>query len=342
MAHLAEQLGQMLAVGWSADESGAATQINDHAHALIEELRAGTVVLFSRNGDGLTRDQVLELTESLQKLARSAGLPPLFICTDQEGGRVARFGPPHFRKYPSAKSIGDSGDQAAAFDIAQTIGREMREIGVNWVLAPVLDVNNNPNNPVIGDRSFGNKPFLVSSMGAAAVRGFQDGAHILACGKHFPGHGDTDIDSHHALPRVPHSREHLDSVELAPFRATIDAGIGSIMTSHILFPALDNELPSSLSPRVLTRLLRHELGFRGLIVTDDLDMNGVAAKWGAPEAAVLAAIAGADILMCCHELSTQRKVQKALLDAAESGRLTAQRITESVERVRTAKALWVE
>jgi beta-N-acetylhexosaminidase len=173
------------------------------------------------------------------------------------------------------------------------------------------------------------------------VAGFQDDARILACGKHFPGHGDTDTDSHFALPTIRRPRATLDAVELVPFRAAIDAGVAAIMTAHILFPALDPALPATLSPAILTGLLRQELGFNGLIITDDLEMKGVAAQWGAPEAAVLAIIAGADLLLCCHEWETQRAIHAALLDALDTGRLTETRIDQSLARIAAAKANWL-
>jgi beta-N-acetylhexosaminidase len=329
---------EMLVFGWDADETGPATTINDHAKVLIQELRVGGVILMGRNVAGLTPAQVLALTSALQALAAQAGLPPLLIATDQEGGRVSRFGPPHFAVYPPAWEIGASQGETNAYDNYAALGREMKNVGVNWILAPVLDVNNNPKNPVIGNRSFGADPALVARMGAAAVRGLQDGAGVLACGKHFPGHGDTDIDSHLALPRIPHDRARLDSVELAPFKAAIEAGIGSIMTSHILFTAVDPALPATLSPAILQGILRQDLSYDGLIVTDDLDMKGVAATWGAPEAAVLAAVAGADMLLCCHVLETQRKIAAALDEAVDSGRIDEERVRSAKNRIHVAKA----
>ena len=178
-------------------------------------------------------------------------------------------------------------------------------------------------------------------MGIAAVRGFQDDGGILACGKHFPGHGDTDTDSHFALPRIAHGQDRLEQVELVPFRAAIAAGLAAVMTAHILFPALDPALPATLSPRILTGLLREELDFHGLIITDCLEMKGVAGGWGSPEAAVLAVLAGADILLCCHTWETQRAIRDALVAAVESGRISEARIDQSLARIAAAKAKWV-
>ncbi|MDQ2798884.1 MAG: hypothetical protein M3Y13_04485, partial [Armatimonadota bacterium] len=195
--------------------------------------------------------------------------------------------------------------------------------------------------PVIGDRSYGDDPDLVAQMGAAAIRGFQEDAGVLACGKHFPGHGDTHVDSHHALPRISHTHARLEDIELVPFRVGIDAGLAAIMTSHILFPALDPIFPATLSPAILTELLRQEMGFDGLIITDDLEMKGVADQWGAAQAAVRAVQAGADILLCCHTWQTQIAIRDAVREAVESGHVPLARIDASLARIAQAKARWV-
>jgi beta-N-acetylhexosaminidase len=311
---LHEKIGQMLLFGWKT-----AAQ----ADALVTEFAAGGVILMGRN-IGTPAETSAQIAH-LQALARQNGLPPLFVAVDQEGGRVQRLGPPRYPKRLSQREI----------------GRELKALGFNWDFAPVLDVDSNPQNPVIGDRAYSSNPETVAALGVAAVAGFQDDAHILACGKHFPGHGDTDTDSHFALPTIRRPRAALDAVELIPFRAAIDAGVAAIMTAHILFPALDPTLPATLSPTILTGLLRQELGFHGLIITDDLEMKGVAVQWGAPEAAVLAVIAGADLLLCCHEWETQRAIHAALLDALDTGRLTETRIDQSLARIAAAKANWL-
>ena len=276
----------------------------------------------------------------LQNRAQAEGLPPLFVAVDQEGGRVQRLGPPHYAKRAAAREIGQSSPELARA-AAREIGAELRELGFNFDFAPVLDVDSNPQNPVIGDRSYGIDPEKVAALGVAAMRGFQEDAGVLACGKHFPGHGDTDTDSHFALPRITHDLAHLEAVDLVPFRTAIAAGIAAIMTSHILFPALDPTLPATLSPAILTGLLRQKLGFSGLIITDDLEMKGVAAGWGAAEAAVLAVEAGADILLCCHEWETQKAIQAALLEAVVNGRIAEGRLDKSLARIAAAKARWI-
>lgn len=333
-----DKIGQMLLFGWQGATPGESQSVNSQAAALVEDLRVGGVILMGRN---ISPPETLRQTlGELQQRASGHGLPPLFVATDQEGGRVSRLGPPHYRREPTAWEIGKTGDPQRARDSAAAIGRELQSVGINWDFAPVLDVNNNPRNPIIGDRSYGDDPDRVAEMGAAAVRGFQEDAGILACGKHFPGHGDTDTDSHLALPRIPHDRARLDAVELKPFRAAMDAGLAAIMTTHILFPALDAALPATLSPAILTGLLRREIGFDGLIITDCLEMKGVADGWGSAEAAVLAAVAGADVLLCCHTWETQREIRDALVNAVHSGRLSEARVDESLARIRAAKERW--
>ncbi|MBV9852749.1 MAG: beta-N-acetylhexosaminidase [Armatimonadetes bacterium] len=333
---LHEKIGQMLLLGW---QGAGAQGVNAQAAALVDELAAGGVIVFTRNVG--TPEELRETITSLQARSLALGAPPLFVAVDQEGGRVSRLGPPHFFRPPSAREVGRTGDPGEARAAARAIAGQLRPLGLNWDFAPVLDVNNNPRNPVIGDRSYGDDPQLVAAMGIAAVRGFQEDGGILACGKHFPGHGDTDTDSHLALPRIAHGRDRLGQVELVPFRAAIAAGLAAIMTAHILFPALDPALPATLSPRILTGLLREELDFQGLIITDCLEMQGVARGWGTPEAGMLAVEAGADILLCCHTWETQCALRDALVRAVRDGRISEARIDESVARIAAAKAKWV-
>ncbi len=329
---LPEKIGQMLLLGWMT---------GPQADALVTEFVAGGVILMGRN-IGTPAETSAQIAH-LQALAYENGLPPLFVAVDQEGGRVQRLGPPRYPARPSARALGASPDPVpAARQTAHSIGSELSALGFNWDFAPVLDVDSNPQNPVIADRSYSPSAGIVAALGVAAVHGFQEGAGILACGKHFPGHGDTETDSHFALPTIRRTRAALDAVEMVPFRAAIEAGLAAIMTAHILFPALDPDLPATLSHAILTGLLRQELGFDGLIITDDLEMRGVAEKWGAPEAAVLAVLAGADILLCCHEWETQKAIQAALLFAVQTSRLSESRLDQSLARIAAAKAQWVQ
>jgi len=325
-----EKIGQMLLFGWKTDAQ---------ADALVTEFAAGGVILMGRN-IGTPAETSAQIAH-LQSLARQNEMPPLFVTVDQEGGRVQRLGPPRYPKRPSQREIGTAAAPHTARTAARDIGTELKSLGFNWDFAPVLDVDSNPHNPVIGDRAYSSDPQTVAALGVAAIAGFQNDAGILACGKHFPGHGDTDTDSHFALPAIRRTRAALDAVELVPFHAAIQSGVAAIMTAHILFPAFDPTLPATLSPAILTGLLREELGFSGLLITDDLEMKGVADGWGAPEAAVLAVEAGADILLCCHEWGTQRAIHTALLVAVQTGRLTETRLDESYARIAAAKAKWL-
>jgi len=338
--NLVRKIGQMLVYGWSGQLPDESRAINGHARALIDEFHVGGIILMERNVKGSSAEQVRNLVEEFQAMSMATDMPHLLVAVDQEGGRVARFGPPHFKLYPSAQSLGETGDELGVRRVARAIGIEMCAMGVNWVLAPVLDVNNNSNNVVIGDRSYGSDPALVARLGAAAVSGLQDEAGVMACGKHFPGHGDTEIDSHRDLPVIRHTRERLNEIELPPFRAGIKAGIGSIMSSHILFPELDPDLPATLSPTILTSLLRKDMGYDGLVVTDCLEMKGLAG-WGVAESAVRAAVAGADMLLVSHTYNSQREVADALVDAVTSGRLSEERIDEANRRIEQAKQRWV-
>ncbi len=329
----------MLLLGWGVDTGADSQRVTPRAAALVEDLAAGGVILMKRNVG--TPDQLRAMLGEVQTLAARRGLPPLFVAVDQEGGGCARLTPPHFLPSTDAWQIGLTADPAQARAAARKTGLELRSVSINWNFAPVLDVNNNPANPVIGRRSYGDDPQRVAAMGVAAVQGYQDDAGILACGKHFPGHGDTDVDSHLALPTISHSLERLFEIELVPFRAAIAAGVAAIMTAHIVFPEMDPALPATLSPAVLTGLLRGKLGFGGLIITDCLEMNGVAKDWGEAEAAVLAVLAGADVLLCCHTWTKQQAIRDGLVAAVEQGRIPLSRIEASLARITAAKDRWL-
>lgn len=335
---LEEKIGQMLCLGWGGD--GALHGPNEQARVCIEDLHAGGMVLMGRNVSPQVKPlppvdvpAVSAMLDTVQDLARV----PLLISTDQEGGRVVRFGTEPFTRMPSALTVGERGDLELAYQAAYVVGQELRAVGVNWNFAPVADVNSNPENPVIGNRSFGDRPELVASMVEAQVRGYQE-AGILACVKHFPGHGDTSQDSHHDLPMLPFDRVVMDARELVPFQAAVRAGVASVMTAHILFPAVDGSgVPATLSQAILTGLLREEWGFEGLIVTDCLEMKAVSEHWGTAKAALIAAKAGADMLLVCHTLDRQRETYHTLLDAARSGDLPLSRVDDAVSRVLAAK-----
>jgi len=337
-AKLEDKIGQMLVFGWQGDADDDPSSFNRHARRLVDEFHVGGLILMGRNvGAAVATRRTVDAAQRAAELAR---LPRLLIATDQEGGRVARFGPPHYPDFPSSRQIAAGDKPGSARSNAASMGAMLSEVGVNWALAPVLDVNNNPGNVVIGDRSFGDNPALVMEFGEQFILGMQDDAGVMACGKHFPGHGDTHVDSHLELPKIDHSLDQLKNTDLPPFRAAIEAGVGSIMTSHILFPELDPDLPATLSPSVISGLLRRNLGFDGIVVSDCLEMRGVADTWGSAEAAVLAVIAGVDMVLACHTEPTQLQIRMALIHAVESGRISEVRIDEANHRISRAKALW--
>jgi beta-N-acetylhexosaminidase len=327
---LEQQIGQMLWFGWQGDTPEAALTVSSHARALLEDFQVGGIILMGRN----IRDprQVAGLTTELQ-----AALPvPLFTGIDQEGGKVVRLPLPGLT-FAGNMALGAIGDPQAVTSVTAAIGEQLACMGLSVNFAPVLDVNNNPANPVIGVRSFGENPQGVAELGVAALQGFEQ-ARVIACCKHFPGHGDTAVDSHLDLPVQPADRSRLEAVELVPFRAAIAAGTPLLMTAHICFPALDDRWPATISRAILTEMLRGELGYEGVVVTDCLEMSGIAHFFGVEEAALAAIEAGADCLLVCHTLETQRRIHRALLAAAREGRLPAARIEASVERILRLKA----
>ncbi|WP_135666039.1 beta-N-acetylhexosaminidase [Halorhabdus rudnickae] len=305
---------------------------------LITEYNLGGVIYFSRNID--TPDQVTELSTTLQSIATSEkakGQQPLLIATDQEGGVVSRLD--WGSQLPSQMMLGACGDADLATRAGAAVGAELRSLGITMNLAPVLDVNNNPDNPVIGVRSFAEDPDVVSELGTAMALGMQS-ADVLACGKHFPGHGDTATDSHLGLPVVDHDRQRLDSIEFVPFRAAIEGGIDAIMTTHVAFPAITGsaELPATVSKTVQTGLLREQLGFDGLIVTDCLEMDAIAGDIGVAEGAIQAVEAGCDLVMVSHTPQRQRAAIEAVIEAVRAGRISEARIDRSLERILSYKS----
>jgi beta-N-acetylhexosaminidase len=304
------------------------------ARALIKHYGVGQIILFARNVD--SPEQVAELVRELQAIARDAGHDlPLMVAVDQEGGRVARLRTP-WTAWPSLRALGRLDSEEHARRMGSALAAELRPCGLLWDLAPVVDVDTNPKNPVIGDRSFGADPERVGRLGAALIEGLQGGG-VAACAKHFPGHGDTDLDSHLELPIVTHPLSRLDEVELPPFRRAIEAGVVSIMSAHVLVPELDETRPATLSPGVLQTLLREKLKYDGVVVTDDMDMKAVARGWRPGEAAVLAAQAGCDLLSFCKSPDAQVEAVEALVRARESDTISARAMDASVLRLRRPK-----
>jgi beta-N-acetylhexosaminidase len=303
---------------------------NDHAKRLIRDFRVQSMILFKRNVD--RPDQVADLVRELHELATDAGYArPLLIAIDQEGGRVQRMRAP-WTVWPPIRRLGELKSEDLARRMAVAISEELKACGISLDFAPVMDVDTNPANPIIGDRSFSRDPEEVSKLGTAFIEAMQ-GAGIAACAKHFPGHGDTDKDSHLDLPVVEHSRSRLDAIELVPFRRAIAANVATIMTAHVVVRELDPAVPATLSPKVVNDLLRGELGYRGVVVADDLEMKAVSASWPYAWSAVLATKAGCDILPVCEHEDAQAAVIESLIRAEETGELKRRDIDDSVLRI---------
>lgn len=322
---LDQKIGQILMFGWQGENDEENITVSWHARLLLEEFHVGAVVLLGRNVG--TPDRTARTMNELQDRSDI----PLFIIADQEGGMVARFKSP-FVVFPSNMALGATGDPELAYRAARATAEQLLAVGVNFDFAPCVDVNNNPLNPIIGTRSYGDNPDVVARFTRRAIDGFRDGG-VATSAKHFPGHGDTAVDSHLALPSVDFDRQRMNSVELPPFKAAMDAGVDSIMTTHILFTAVDPELPATLSERIIKGLLREEMGYAGLVITDDLEMKGVAAKWGTANSALMCLKAGVDCPLICHTLEEQRAAVALIKQAIRDGDITEERIEQSARRM---------
>lgn len=302
---------------------------------VVDKYGLGGVIYFAWSNNVANPQQIATLSNGLQRAAAGRDTkvdPPLLISTDQEMGVVVRVGPPA-TQLPGSMALGATRDPRAAQQAAQVTGRELRAIGINQNYAPDADVNVDPQNPVIGVRSFSSDPALVSQMVSAQVTGFEQPGKqgVSSTAKHFPGHGDTSTDSHYGLPVIDHTREEWEQLDEPPFRAAVEAGIDSIMTAHIVVPSLDpSEDPATLSRPILTGLLRERLGYDGVVVTDSLQMAGVREKYGDDEVAVRAILAGADQLLMPMDMDV---AYEAVQEAVASGRISQERLDQSVARI---------
>ncbi|MCD7034803.1 glycoside hydrolase family 3 protein [Metabacillus sp. GX 13764] len=346
---LEEKVGQMLMPdfrNWQKKGETKATGLtvmNDEVGSIIKKYHLGGVILFAENVTGT--EQTVRLTDGLQKASPKI---PLLITIDQEGGIVTRL--QSGTNLPGNMALGAARSEKFARQTGNIVGSELHSLGINVNFGPDMDVNLNPGNPVIGVRSFGSNPDLVSRLGIQTIKGLQN-QNVASAAKHFPGHGDTDTDSHYGLPLVNHDLDRLKKVELYPFQQAVDAGIDMIMTAHVQFPAIDDTeytsqkdgqkimVPASLSKKVITGLLRKDMGFDGVVVTDALNMKAIADNFGQEQAVVMALEAGVDIALMpapVTSLETERNlasVYKAVLTAVHKGELPESQVNESVKRI---------
>jgi beta-N-acetylhexosaminidase len=320
-----KQIGQLLIAGFNGH------QVPAELRSLAKEFGLGGVILFARNVED--PEQVAELAYDASRLVPDV---PLWVSIDQEGGRVARLKKP-FTEWPPMATLGRSGDVQLAERFARALASELKAVGVTLDYAPVLDIHTNPKNPVIGDRALAETAKTVAELGSAIVRTLQ-GEGVAACGKHFPGHGDTSTDSHHELPLIEHPPERLRETEFEPFKAAIAADVATIMTAHVFVPSLDETRPATLSRRVVTDVLRRELRYEGVILSDDLEMKAIASEYAVPAAAVMAIEAGCDgVLICSAAHDVQAAALEAVVHAVEDEQLPWSRVEDALKRQRRAK-----
>ena len=323
---LEEKVGQLLVIG------AEGTSFSGEMDNLIHNYHVGGVIIMGENVS--TTLELLQLMNDIKK-ANEPSKNPLFLSVDEEGGRVSRL-PAGLPKLPTSEKIGKLNDESVGYRAGAYLAGVLNEFGYNMNFAPVLDVNSNPRNPVIGDRSFGSDPYQVAKLGISTMHGMMDNG-IIPVVKHFPGHGDTVVDSHKSLPKEETTLEALRNVELVPFQKAIEEGADVVMVAHILFPALDPNYPSSMSKAIITGLLRNEMQFEGVIITDDLTMGAIANDYTIPEAAVQSFIAGSDLLLVVRNYEGQIATIKALKKAIATGEITEERLNESVKRILTLK-----
>lgn len=319
---LREKIGQMVMVGLEG------YAVDDKARSLINEYKVGGFVLFGYNVQ--SSGQLLALINYL-KITNSRGKAPLFIAVDEEGGRVSRM-PPNIRDIPSSGAIGKVNSRELSYQVGRTIAEEIKAFGFNMDFAPVLDINSNPDNPVIGDRAFGSNAEVVSRLGVQTMKGLQT-AGVISVVKHFPGHGDTSVDSHLGLPIVNHDLNRLRGFELVPFNAAVKNNADAVMIAHILLSKVDPQNPASMSKTIITDILRNQMKFNGVVFTDDMTMGAIVKNYDIGAAAVKAVNAGADIVLVCRGYRDETAVLEALKNAAVGGAIPAGRIDESVYRI---------
>ena len=319
---LEEKIGQMVIIGLDG------YTMDDNTRKMIEDNRVGGFILFGENVK--SSDQLLALVNSL-KSTNSKNKLPLFISVDQEGGRVNRM-PGEFKNFPANQTIGKVNNGDFSYEIGSILGEEIKALGFNMDFAPVLDINSNPKNLVIGDRSFGTNAEVVSNLGIKTMKGIQTSG-VIPVVKHFPGHGDTSVDSHIGLPSVDNDMNRLKSFELVPFNDAIKNGADAVMVAHILLNKIDSQNPASLSKTIITDILRNQLNFNGVVITDDMTMGAIVKNYTISDAAIKSVNAGSDIVLVCHGYDNEVAVITALKKAVEDGTISEERINESIYRI---------
>ncbi len=318
---LDEKIGQLIIAGLEG------TEVTEQTRTLIDTYHIGGFIFFKPNLE--SPEQSRQLVNDLKALNADNDIP-LFLAVDQEGGEVTRL--PGLEQMKTNGEIGSSYEAGFSYDTGKLLAAQLHAFGMQVNFAPSVDVNSNPNNPVIGNRAFGSDPDVVSEHGVQMMKGMQD-ENIITSVKHFPGHGDTNEDSHETLPIIEKTQEELAEIELIPFEETIEAGADMVMIAHILLPKLDTSYPATLSKEVVTDLLREELEYDGVVVTDDMTMGAIVNDYGLDEASVMAVKAGIDIILMAHGDENVQKTFTALKDAVENGDITEKRIDESVQRI---------
>ncbi|WP_438350376.1 beta-N-acetylhexosaminidase [Paenibacillus sp. FA6] len=314
-----EKIGQLVVVGIDG------TINNEDSRRFIEEYHVGGFIFYKDNME--STQQALRLFNDL-KLSNEVNKVPLWMSVDEEGGRVTRM-PKEFLKLPTNEAIGKKNDAKLSNEIGQILGRELKGFGLNMDFAPVLDIHSNPNNPVIGDRSFGNQATVVSSLGIATMHGIQSQG-VVPVVKHFPGHGDTSVDSHIGLPIVDNSLDRLRKLEFLPFQDAINQEAEVVMIAHILLPKVDPDYPASLSKIVISDILRNELGFNGVVITDDMTMGAIVENYDLQQSSIQSVIAGTNIVLVGHDVEKGIAVIQALTDAVKNGKISEELLNNRV------------
>ncbi|WP_241230757.1 beta-N-acetylhexosaminidase [Paenibacillus sp. PAMC 26794] len=323
---LEEKIGQMILAGVQG------TTLDDQAKQMITNQKVGGIIFYANNVS--TLEGTAKFVKSIKE-ANQSNPVPIFMSVDQEGGKVSRM-PETVESIPSSRKVGETKDSALAETMGELLARQVQLAGFNVDFAPVLDVNSNPKNPVIGDRSFGSSAELVSRMGIAEMKGLRS-EDIIPVVKHFPGHGDTSVDSHLDLPVVNKTEKQLAELEWIPFQAAVKEQVEAVMVAHILFPKLDPDHPASLSDVIIGEHLRGKFNYDGVVITDDLSMGAIAKNFKLDQAALATVKAGSDILLVAHSYESAKTIFDTLISAVKSGKITESRIDKSVYRILALK-----